>query len=113
MSDQKNFKLINIKAGREAFHLYFNEDKCLFKKNGRKGNIYYYSCIGYDEFSDEKCPVRGKVVDGNFEVLKSAEHNHHNHEHRAEAEELYSIMKVKTTNCSDTIENIYRHATAR
>lgn len=110
---EKNYQLINVKAGRESYHLFYNEDKCLYKKNGHKKGVYYYSCIGKNEFENEKCSVGGKIIDGRFLITKHAIHNHPNHETKAEAELIYSSLKLEVTNCSDTIESVYRRITAK
>lgn len=108
MSDQQNFKLIKIKEGRDAHHLFFLTDNCLYKKNGSKNNVQYYICTGIDELNSEKCKVTGKLVEGNFSITKSVEkHNHDDHGITAEAQQIYASLKEQITESSDTIENLY------
>lgn len=80
-----NYEIINLKEGRDCKHLYYKTDKCLYKKNGKKGIVQHYICI------DKGCKVTGKLVDGEF--VKITKNNNY-HIHAENHEEQYTAEKI-------------------
>ncbi len=113
MAENKNYKLINTRKGRNSFHLYYFGDKCLYTKSGRNGETIDYKCSGKDDISSEKCPVRGKIEKEVFIFTQRNAHNHKNHQLKSEAEQVCEEMKNDVSKSSETVENFFRNRTSQ
>lgn len=74
MSD---FKFIKLRFKTNSFHLFYEVDKCLYKKNGYKilkdgKKVQYYICI--------QCNVKGKIIEGSDNFEYTAKDQQHSHE---------------------------------
>ena len=75
--NMSNFQLLKSRFDSFSYHLLFNFDKCLYKKNGVKTlknglKVQYYSCLS--------CHVNGKIVEGTHDFLYSSVNTCHTHE---------------------------------
>jgi hypothetical protein len=110
MCSALNFKIIDLKIQRESTHLYHYNDKCLYKKNGKKK---YYICIGKNAISGESCQASGKIENGRFIRINQQKnrHQHENHEIQAQVEEVYRDIKQDVAASSTPISQVFHKHT--
>lgn len=105
MTSELNFKLINIRDGLNTDYLFYDLDKCLYKKNGKRKDVQYYICS--DKSDNKNCSVTGKLVNGVFSTIKQInKHNHPNHEQSAEIQSYYNTLKEVVKNSNESVEKI-------
>ncbi|KAG5666161.1 hypothetical protein PVAND_017707 [Polypedilum vanderplanki] len=106
-----NFKLLEVKSNSKARFLYYIQEKCLFKKNGKSRrdceSAQYYICAE-KSFSGKICKASGKLINNSFIRIETNDHTHdENHEDRAAALVTISSMRENVVNSTDAIETIF------
>lgn len=114
----ENFKVITYREGTDKTHLFFQDEKSLYRKWGnvkaKNGeNVTYYKCIEND------CPCRGKLVNSRF--TRTRRHNHEipehsnhtdNHEHQTLVEIAYQELKEEVIGSTRSVRDIHREKIA-
>lgn len=83
-----NFEDIKLSLNDNSNHIYYLNEKCLYKCNGSH-KVKYYRCI------EKNCNCRGKLSSGSFIRTNSVSHNHHDHEKKSILEKTYYQLKSK------------------
>lgn len=111
---EMNYKIISSRLDSKSYHLYYLKDECLYKKNGMRKGIQYYTCTGKNAIDESKCPATGKVIDQKFQRINClVKHNHESHKLDAEAEKVKHLIKLEVRASTTPIATIFRNVTKK
>lgn len=108
-----NFKNIKLRFESNSYHLLYDVDECLYRKNGYKllkdcKKVQYYVCI--------HCEVRGKVVEGTgmfAYTVKNQSHTHPSPKDLTDYEHFVENLKTKISDNMRSTREIYGEMISR
>lgn len=103
----KNFTVITVEEGGLKHHFYCEDEECLYKHNGSRGDIKYLKCL------EDLCEARAKIENEFFVRTGKPpiQHHHPSHQHIAVYEKAYQQLRLDTRrNVRRTIKELHAEA---